>query len=151
MTTIAISLLAGVLKDPASSRSGLRFCLAWSGSKLFAKVISRYQKLQLAGKESNLKGQLYMSRDMRFPTMWYLRPAVLSYWLKSFGVSKLKRRLHRLVWVYTCQKATLLEITCRGSFMVKQLSSYGSYIPNVVPKRIINVSTCLHDFYTFPL
>ena len=25
------------------------------------------------------------------------------------------RRLHRLVWVYTCQKATLLEITCRGS------------------------------------
>ena len=33
----------------------------------------------------------------------------------SFGVSKLKRRLHRLVWVYTCQNATLLEITCRGS------------------------------------
>ena len=33
----------------------------------------------------------------------------------SFGVSKLKRRLHRLVWVYTCQNATLLEITCHGS------------------------------------
>ena len=33
----------------------------------------------------------------------------------SFGVSKLKRRLHRLVRVYTCQNATLLEITCRGS------------------------------------
>ena len=31
-----------------------------------------------------------------------------------FGVSKLKRRLHRLVWVYKCQHATLLEITCRG-------------------------------------
>ena len=33
----------------------------------------------------------------------------------SFGVSKLKRRFHRLVRVYTCQNATLLEITCRGS------------------------------------
>ena len=39
---------------------------------------------------------------------------------KSFGVSKLKRRLHRwlrLVWVYTCQNATLFEITCRGSYL----------------------------------
>ena len=30
-----------------------------------------------------------------------------------FGVSKLKRRLHRLVRVNTCQKAILLEITSR--------------------------------------
>ena len=29
----------------------------------------------------------------------------------SFGVSKLKRRLHYFVWVYTCQNTTLLEIT----------------------------------------
>ena len=36
---------------------------------------------------------------------------VLSYW------AKLERRLHRLVWVYSCQNATLLEITCRGSIM----------------------------------
>ena len=36
---------------------------------------------------------------------------------KAFGDSKLKRRLHRLVWVYTCQNATLLEITYRGSIM----------------------------------
>ena len=32
-----------------------------------------------------------------------------------FGVSKLLRRLHRLVWVYTCQNDTMLEITCHGS------------------------------------
>ena len=25
--------------------------------------------------------------------------------------------LHRLVWVYTCQNATLLEITCHGSYL----------------------------------
>ena len=35
-----------------------------------------------------------------------------------FGGSKLKRRLHRLVWVYTCQNTTLLEITCHSSFVV---------------------------------
>ena len=29
----------------------------------------------------------------------------------------LKRGLHRLVQVYTCQNATLLEITCHGSFV----------------------------------
>ena len=80
-----------------------------------------------------------MSRDMRFPTMWYVRPAkpqislrICAVWSEPllvawifyeckatdwawFGVSKLKRRLHRLVWVYTCKNATLLEITCRGS------------------------------------
>ena len=32
------------------------------------------------------------------------------------GVSKLKRRLHRLFWVYTRQRATLLEIKCHGSY-----------------------------------
>ena len=40
---------------------------------------------------------------------------VLSFWLNLFGVSKLERRLNMLVWVYTCQNATLLEIECRGS------------------------------------
>ena len=41
----------------------------------------------------------------------------------SFGVSKLKRRLHRLVWVYICQNATLLEISC-GSNKEKGLIIY---------------------------
>ena len=76
---------------------------------------------------------------MRFPTLWYVRPAkaqtslricavwsepLLVAWIfydskatdrTSFEVSKLNRRLHRLVWVYTCQNATLLEVTCHGS------------------------------------
>ena len=34
-----------------------------------------------------------------------------------FGVSKVKRRLHRFVLVYAFQNATLLEITCRGSYL----------------------------------
>ena len=29
----------------------------------------------------------------------------------------LNRRLHRLACVYTCQNATLLEITCQSSYM----------------------------------
>ena len=32
-----------------------------------------------------------------------------------------KRRLHRLVRVYTCENATLLEITCNGIAPVTQL------------------------------
>ena len=84
--------------------------------------------------------QAHLSHDRRFPTMWYVRPAkaqtslricavwsepLLVAWIffersatdwTSCRVSKLKRRLHRLVWVYTCQNATLLEITCHGSF-----------------------------------
>ena len=82
---------------------------------------------------------LKMSCDMWFSTMWFVRPAkaqislricvvwsepLLVAWIFyecqatdwiSFGGSKLNRRLHRLVWVYICQNATLLEITCRGS------------------------------------
>ena len=74
-----------------------------------------------------------------FLTMWYVRPAkaqtsmrVRSVWSEpllvawifyecwatdrtSFGVTKLTRRLHRIIRVYTCQNTTLLEITCRGS------------------------------------
>ena len=37
--------------------------------------------------------------------------------LISFGASKLKRRLHRLVWVYTFLNVTLLKITCHGSYI----------------------------------
>ena len=75
-------------------------------------------------------------------TMWYVRPAkpqislhihtvwsesLLVAWIfyeckatdwKPFGVSKVQRRLAMSVWVYTCQNATLLEITCRGSFIL---------------------------------
>ena len=80
-----------------------------------------------------------LSHDMRFPTMWYVWPAkpqtslrihavwseaLLVAWIfcdcqatdrTSFWCSMFKRRLHRLVWDYTCQNTTLLEITCPGS------------------------------------
>ena len=83
---------------------------------------------------------LYMSQCMRFPTIWYVRPAkpqislriravwsepLLVAWVNfdckstdstPFGVSKLKRRLQRLVRVYTCQNVKLLEISCCGSY-----------------------------------
>ena len=82
---------------------------------------------------------------MRFPTIWYVRPAkaqtslriradwsepLLVAWIfydcwatdwTLFGVSKLKRRLQRLVRIYTCQNVKLLEITCHGSFWVDSL------------------------------
>ena len=60
---------------------------------------------------------------------------VLSYWLNIVWSFKLTRRLHRVVWVYTCQNATLLEITCHGSFTQREdvygcsdSSSFAGYI-----------------------
>ena len=35
----------------------------------------------------------------------------------SFGLFYLKMRLHGLVWVYSCQNAAMLEITCNSSHM----------------------------------
>ena len=78
---------------------------------------------------------------MRFPTIWYVRPAkaqtslriradwsepLLVAWIfydcwatdwTLFEVSKLNRRLYKLVWVYTCQNVKLLEISCHGSII----------------------------------
>ena len=45
----------------------------------------------------------------------------------SFGISKLKRRLQRLIWVYTCQNPTLLEITCQGSFKLESINIWTIY------------------------
>ena len=91
-------------------------------------------------KSCNADSEDYLSRDMRFPTMWYVRPAkaqtslhIRAVWseplqvvwifyecsatdLTAFRCSKLKSRLYRLAWIYTCQTATLLEITCHSSF-----------------------------------
>ena len=86
---------------------------------------------------------------MQFPTMWYVPPAktqiglrihvvcsLLVTWIfyecwatdwTSFGDSKLKRSLHRLVWVYTCENATLLEITCRGSSLLRASANFKHY------------------------
>ena len=82
---------------------------------------------------------------MRLQTMWYVRPAkvqtslpicavlsepLLVAWIfyecsatdrTSFGVSMPKRWLQRIVWVYTCENVTLLEITCCGSFCFNSL------------------------------
>ena len=48
---------------------------------------------------------------MRFPTMLYVQPSNAS------DQPAHKMRLDRLVWVYTCQNDTLLEITCRSSIV----------------------------------
>ena len=56
---------------------------------------------------------------------------LLSYWPNIIWSSKVDMRMYRLVWVYTCQNATLLEITCHGSYGVDTVlygSSAGPYI-----------------------
>ena len=110
-----------------------------------------YIQLTLSGPETPKRIRWQMSRDMRFPKMWHVRPAkaemslriravwsehLLVAWIlydcwatdrTVFGAAKLKRRLHRLVWVYTCQNATLLEITCRGSKSKASVSHFRNW------------------------
>ena len=103
---------------------------------------------------------------MSFPTMWYVRPAkpqislrIRAVWSESllvawvfydckttdwtpFGVYKLKRRLHMLVWVYTRQYATSLEITYRGSNLMSQQTRFCFLSHN----RKFTFQTCVHSY-----
>ena len=103
------------------------------------------------------KGTNIMSRDMKFSTMSCVQPAkpqislriqavwselllvalifyewYSTYWI-SFEVSKHYRRLHRIVWVYTCQTATLVEIKCHDSYVVKCVSTSAVITASVKP------------------
>ena len=65
--------------------------------------------------------------------MWYVQPAKVQTSLcirlsledsKTGGTSRLKRRLHRLLSVYTCQNATLLEIFWNNNEYAVELLLY---------------------------
>ena len=62
----------------------------------------------------------------------------------------LKRRLHRLVRVYTCQNVKLLEISCRGSYMNEsKLAVMGSKKHLVLLCKVF-IHTCTHFSHTRP-
>ena len=110
----------------------------------------------------------YLSQCIRFQTMWYARPAkpqisvcIRTVWSEPlldarisyecwatdwtlFGVSKLKRWLHRLVWVYTCQNATLSEITCHRLFWKVHFEKNSAY-----KKNMKNYSACRVNHWLF--
>ena len=109
-----------------------QYCFRFLGS-----YICFVKGLKILPVKCNCQFQVYLRSNTRFPTMWYVRPAepqvclsIFAVWSEPFlaawshtatdwtwfGVSELERRLHRLIWVYICQNATLLEITCLGSF-----------------------------------
>ena len=100
----------------------------------------RFQKSKDSLKACFENVNIHMSRGMRFPTMWFVRPAkpqislriravwsepLLVAWIfydclatgwTLFGVSKLKRRLHRLA------ESTLVKLPhCRKSHVMAQL------------------------------
>ena len=63
----------------------------------------------------------------------------------SFGVHKLQGRLHRLVQVYTCQNATLLEITCCIYIRKHKRVQVGTYriLSNQgLGENVLNAQTC---------
>ena len=150
---------------PAKAQTSIRICTAWSEPSLVAwifyddgisfgvsKLKRRLHRLLLSPstlvKIPRWKAHVaaHLSRDMRLPTMWYVRPAkpqislsfnilwVATDWT-SFGVSKFNWGLHRLVWVHTCQNTTLLEITCCSSFVTLCLETW--YMQN------FNILSCL--------
>ena len=119
-----------------------------NGTQIYQQQNSKQIYQQQNSKQSyrqQYSEHIYMSHDMRFLTIWYMRPAksqislripsvwsepLLVYWIfyeswatdwTLFGVSKLIRRLHRLVWVYICQNTTLLKITSPGSIILSNL------------------------------
>ena len=51
-------------------------------------------------------------------------------------------RLHRIVRVYTCQKATLLEITCHGSYSV------GTQNNRLIVKLLMSTKTYVKAAYS---
>ena len=61
----------------------------------------------------------------------------------SLRVSRLKRRLHRLVWVYTCQNATLLKITCCSSFSLRPLSVSQK---RLTERSLVSCQTMLEEY-----
>ena len=52
----------------------------------------------------------------------------------SIGVSKPKSRLHKLIWVYTCQNATLFEIKCHGSIKLYTSTQIAVLFPKAYAK-----------------
>ena len=113
----------------------------------------------------------HLSSDIRFSTLWHVWPAkaqtslrictvwsepLLVAWIfyeckptdwTAFGVSQFKRRLHRLVWVYSCQNTTLLEIICHGSLS----ASTGSSIIAVLNNRLKTFSFLYNALLHFSL
>ena len=125
----------------------------WIITQQFTAGADLFLKYKSSNNRAPVSLNYRMHRDMRFPTMWYVRPAfasrlnnlwVLRAWT-PFGVSKLNKRLHRLVWVYTCQNATLLVITCHGSYILrKTIEGYENSFDfitfgNIIFKQIIFV------------
>ena len=81
----------------------------WPLGSLVCCICLRFCQLSIWCFGSNI------SQCMRFPTMCFVQPAKPQISLR-IRVSKLHRRLQRLVRVYTC--VTLLAISCHGSYMV---------------------------------
>ena len=65
---------------------------------------------------------------------------LLSYWLNTIWVCKLKRRLHRLFLVYTCQNVKLFEISCRSLIIIYQSNKWPANdggVDNSIPKLFV--------------
>ena len=69
----------------------------------------------------------------------------------SFRVSKLTRRLHRLVWVYTCLNATMLEITCHGLILKLYICFFTKVKKHRVEEELFVVNPLYSDGFPYPI
>ena len=112
---------------------GLRYFLA-------RRIFHKYNKCIFFSPVCCLRWNL--SHGMSFPTMCYVRPtkAQTSLCIRYFKLLTEQNLVFLSLiggytgssWVYTCQNATLFEITCRGSFQVK-LSPHMSHLYSFSP------------------
>ena len=100
---------------------------------------------------------------MIFPTLWYVRQTkpqislrIHAVWSEPLLVACIfyecsvtnwtSSGISKLVWVYTCQNTTLLEITCRGALAIKR-TCFEIHSP--VPSRKWNVSISEMEIISF--
>ena len=72
------------------SRSGLTFCRVWSGSKLFAKVVSRWQKSPLAVKELMNIWSVWLLVTCHLIELVWLLVTYLKFWLNGIRCKLIK-------------------------------------------------------------
>ena len=91
------------------------------GSTLYAHwkmIIEPWHEISNIVRPAKAQPSLHIRADWSEPLLvtWIFYDCLATDWT-LFGVCKIKRLLHKLVWVYICQNATLLEITCHGSYI----------------------------------
>ena len=93
------------------------YLLTWNGQHKFEPVHEISNNVVCATSKASDQPVQTRSLIRAIASRWMFNDCWATDWTLS-EASKLKRKLHWLVWVYTCPNTTLLEITCHGSIII---------------------------------